>query len=189
LCLKCSAFAGGRRAAGANHRALLPDERALAAVAIWRQLCGNNAVSATPCPPAMPAAPVRKSKSATLPGVGAEPRLSRTRRPETLPVADWQAALRRQFGREQPFALRILGAEPVFSTFRVDNPGNGTHYRVTIRGLAPGHNQCTCWDYATNHLGIRTRPQARCSLPVPAVPCWVTKWAWARRCRPLPLPS
>ncbi len=101
----------------------------------------------------MPAAPVRKSKSATLPKAGAEPRVSRTRRPETLPVADWQAALRRQFGREQPFALRNLGPRPVFSTFRVDNPDSGTHYLVTIRGLAPGQNQCSWWDYATNHLG------------------------------------
>lgn len=101
----------------------------------------------------MPAPPVRKSKSTTLPKAGAEPRVSRTRRPETLAVADWQAALRRQFGREQPFALRNLGPEPVFSTFRVDNPDSGTHYLVHIRGLAPGHNQCGCWDYATNHLG------------------------------------
>ena len=101
----------------------------------------------------MPAAPLRKSTPGTRSKPAAEPRLSRTRRPEALPVADWQAALRRQFGREQPFALRNLGAEPVFSTFRVDNPGSGTHYLVTIRGLAPGRNQCTCWDYATNHLG------------------------------------
>jgi hypothetical protein len=83
----------------------------------------------------------------------AEPRLSRTRRPATLPVADWQAALRRQFGREQPFELRNLGSEPVFSTFRVDNPDSGTHHQVTVRGLEPGCNSCTCWDFATNHLG------------------------------------
>ncbi len=101
----------------------------------------------------MPAEPLRKSASAKRTKAPAEPRLSRTRRPEALPVADWQAALRRQFGREQPFALRNLDAEPVFSTFRVDNPDSGTQYLVTIRGLAPGHNQCTCWDYATNHLG------------------------------------
>ncbi len=104
----------------------------------------------------MPAVPLRKSKPEprpTRPKTGAEPRLSRTRRPETLPVAEWQAALRRQFGREQRFTLRNLGDEPVFSTFRVDNPDSGTHYRVTIRGLEPGRNQCSCWDYATNHLG------------------------------------
>jgi SNF2-related domain/Helicase conserved C-terminal domain len=109
----------------------------------------------------MPAAPLRKSKPAKPPGQppkrpskrSAEDRLSRTRRPEALPVADWQAALRRQFGREQRFALRNLGTEPVFSTFRVGNPASGTHYQVTVRGLAAGQNQCSCWDYATNHLG------------------------------------
>ncbi|MEO6281482.1 DEAD/DEAH box helicase [Roseateles sp.] len=101
----------------------------------------------------MTAAPLRKAKPGTRSKAGAEPRLSRTRRPEALPVADWQAALRRQFGREQRFGLQNLGAEPVFSTFRVDNPDSGTHYRVTIRGLEPGGNECSCWDYATNHLG------------------------------------
>jgi len=106
--------------------------------------------------PAMRTAQQHKSKTTPRPSrpkSGVEPRLSRTRRPEALSVAEWQAALRRQFGREQPFSLRNLGAEPVFATFRVDNLDSGTHYIVTIRGLAPGHNQCTCWDYATNHLG------------------------------------
>lgn len=107
----------------------------------------------------MPDAAQRKSKStprptrATRPKTSAEPRLSRTRRPETLSAPEWQAALRRQFGREQRFALHNLGDEPVFSAFRVDNPDGGTHYSVTIRGLEPGRNQCSCWDYATNHLG------------------------------------
>jgi hypothetical protein len=101
----------------------------------------------------MPAASLRKSQPATRSKATAEPRLSRTRRPEALPVADWQAALRRQFGREQPFGLRNLGREPVFSTFRVDNPDSGTQYLVTVRGLEPGSNHCTCWDFATNHLG------------------------------------
>jgi superfamily II DNA or RNA helicase len=104
----------------------------------------------------MSAASLRKSNPGTRPKrpkAAAEPRLSRTRRPEALPAADWQAALRRQFGREQHFGLRNRGTEPVFSTFRIDNPDSGTHYLVTIRGLEPGHNECTCWDYATNHLG------------------------------------
>ena len=41
----------------------------------------------------------------------------------------------------------------MFSDFRVINPSSGTRYRVAIRGLAPGHNFCTCLDYATNDLG------------------------------------
>ena len=82
-----------------------------------------------------------------------EPRLSRARRPPELEVVDWQTALRRQFGREQKFGLENLGQEPVFSDFSVSNPASGTRYRVAIRGLAPGHNFCTCLDYATNDLG------------------------------------
>jgi len=41
----------------------------------------------------------------------------------------------------------------VFSDFRVHNPASGTHYRVAIRGQAPGQNFCACPDYATNDLG------------------------------------
>ena len=93
--------------------------------------------------------PAKKAKSAKP----TEPRLSRTRRPPELEVVDWQTALRRQFGREQNFGLENLGSEPVFSDFRVSNPSSGTRYRVAIRGLAPGHNFCTCLDYATNDLG------------------------------------
>ncbi len=97
--------------------------------------------------------PVARKARTAKPVKAAEPRLSRTRRPPNLEVADWQAALRRQFGREQPFGLENLGRDPVFSDFRVSNPASGTHYRVAIRGLAPGQNFCTCPDYATNDLG------------------------------------
>jgi len=83
----------------------------------------------------------------------AEPRLSRTRRPPELPVADWQAALRRQFGREQAFGLENLGDEPVFSEFSVHNPAGNSRYRVAIRGREPGLNYCSCPDFATNDLG------------------------------------
>lgn len=99
----------------------------------------------------MPAASPRQAKSPAR--HAAEPRLSRTRRPDDMAVPDWQAALRRQFGREQDFSLRNLGGDPVFSTFRVDNPDSGTQYLVTIRGPEPGSNHCTCPDHATNHLG------------------------------------
>ena len=96
--------------------------------------------SAKPAKPAKPTAPT-------------EPRLSRTRRPGDLGIADWQTALRRQFGREQAFGLENLGADPVFSDFRVHNPASGTHYRVAIRGTALGQNFCSCPDFATNDLG------------------------------------
>lgn len=94
-------------------------------------------------------APRKKSKTAKP----AEPRLSRTRRPPELAVADWQTALRRQFGREQNFGLKNLGPDPVFSDFAVSNPDSRSHYRVTIRGQGVGQNHCTCFDFATNDLG------------------------------------
>jgi hypothetical protein len=82
-----------------------------------------------------------------------EPRLSRTRRPPELAVADWQTALRRQFGREQDFGLQNLGSEPFFSDFAVHNPASRSRYRVAILGTALGQNFCTCPDFATNDLG------------------------------------
>ncbi|HEX2481218.1 MAG TPA: SNF2-related protein, partial [Methylomirabilota bacterium] len=65
----------------------------------------------------------------------------------------WQAALRRQFGREQRFTLRNLGPDPLFSEFQIANPQSRTAYRVAIRGSAPGRNFCACPDFATNALG------------------------------------
>ncbi len=83
----------------------------------------------------------------------AAPRLSRQRRPTAMPVDDWQRALRQQFGSEQDFGLENLGAEPVFSDFRVSNPASRSTYRVSIRGAQPGDNLCACADFATNDLG------------------------------------
>ncbi len=82
-----------------------------------------------------------------------EPRLSRTHPPVHLAPADWQRALRRQFGRDQSFLLENRGNQPFFSEFRVSNPQSKTSYRVAIRGLAAGDNYCSCPDYATNELG------------------------------------
>ncbi|MDD5037482.1 MAG: DEAD/DEAH box helicase, partial [Methylococcaceae bacterium] len=82
----------------------------------------------------------------------AEPRLSRTRRPEGMSVEDWQIKLRRQFGREQDFRLENLGDEPVFSEFLITNPQSASRYRVAIRGIG-FVNFCSCPDFATNDLG------------------------------------
>jgi superfamily II DNA or RNA helicase len=104
----------------------------------------------------MPTRTARKAPSKVAerrPSPSAEPRLSRTRRPPDIAVADWQTALRRQFGREQLFGLENLGTEAVFSDFRVHNPASGGRYRVSIRGRALGQNFCTCPDFATNDLG------------------------------------
>jgi len=82
-----------------------------------------------------------------------EPRLSRTHPPVHLAPADWQRALRRQFGRDQTFGLENRGDQAFFSEFRVSNPQSKTSYRVAIRGLTAGDNYCSCPDYATNDLG------------------------------------
>lgn len=83
----------------------------------------------------------------------AAPRLSPRRRPDDMAPADWQRALRRQFGAEQAFTLQALGSAPLFGDYHVGNPGSQSSYRVAIRGLAAGDNFCACADYATNGLG------------------------------------
>jgi len=79
--------------------------------------------------------------------------LSRSRQPEGMTLEAWQLELRRQHGREQPFLLKNLGTEPVFSEFQVANPARKSLYRVAIRGTSPGENFCSCPDFATNALG------------------------------------
>jgi hypothetical protein len=82
-----------------------------------------------------------------------EPKLSRAHPPVDLAPADWQRALRRQFGRDQAFVLENRGDQLFFSEFRVSNPQSKASYRVAIRGLNAGDNYCSCPDYATNELG------------------------------------
>ena len=82
-----------------------------------------------------------------------EPKLSRQRKPEDMPLEDWQIALRRQFGRAQSFELTNIGTEPIFSEFLVTNPNAKSTYRIAIRGRELGENFCSCPDFATNHLG------------------------------------
>ena len=89
----------------------------------------------------------RASKSAR------KPKLSRTHVPAELSPADWQRALRRQFGGEQAFSLENVGMQPFFSEFRVSNPQTKSTYRVTMRGKHSGDNDCACPDYASNELG------------------------------------
>ncbi len=83
----------------------------------------------------------------------AAPHFSRQRQPEQVSVEEWQIALRRQFGRDQDFALEKLGQEPVFSDYLVLNPHSGGRYQIRIGGLAPGQNTCSCPDFSTNDLG------------------------------------
>jgi superfamily II DNA or RNA helicase len=107
--------------------------------------------------------------------VTAARKLSRLHKPPDMSLEAWQRELRRQFGREQPFRLKNVGAEPVFSDFHVSNPRSGSDYRVAIRGSLPGDNYCSCPDFATNSLGtckhvefvlhqIEARPRTRAML-------------------------
>ena len=81
------------------------------------------------------------------------PKLTRTKRPEGMPLEEWQIALRREFGRAQHFDLKNIGTEPIFSEFLVRNPQSKSSYTVIIRGKQPGENTCTCGDFTTNTLG------------------------------------
>lgn len=82
-----------------------------------------------------------------------KPKFSRLHKPAELSVEQWQAALRRQFGREQDFRLKNIGQQAVFSEFQVTNPQTKNTYRVAIRGTGLGENYCSCPDFATNALG------------------------------------
>ncbi|MBI3056854.1 MAG: DEAD/DEAH box helicase [Betaproteobacteria bacterium] len=93
------------------------------------------------------------TRSARKKAAKPEPRLSRLYPPTDMAPEAWQTALRRQYGREQDFALENIGTEPVFSEFRVTNATSRGHYRVAIRGTGARDNYCSCPDYATNELG------------------------------------
>lgn len=80
-------------------------------------------------------------------------KISRLRKPEDMPLEQWQIALRRQFGQEQNYRLKNIGDEPVFSEFLVRNPQTKGEYRVAIRGVGLGDNFCSCPDFAVNTLG------------------------------------
>jgi len=80
-------------------------------------------------------------------------KISRLRKPEDMPLEQWQVALRKQFGQKQNFRLKNVGDEPFFSEFIVTNPQTKGEYRVAIRGQRLGDNYCSCPDFAVNTLG------------------------------------
>lgn len=80
-------------------------------------------------------------------------KISRLRKPEDMPLEQWQIALRKQFGQEQNFRLKNIGDEPIFSEFIVKNPQKQSEYRVAIRGQRIGDNYCSCPDFSVNTLG------------------------------------
>jgi superfamily II DNA or RNA helicase len=94
-----------------------------------------------------------RRKTAKGRSASAGKKLSRLRKPEEMTLEEWQVGLRKQFGRQQNFRLRNVGAEPIFSEFEVTNPETERTYRVVIRGAALGENYCSCPDFAVNTLG------------------------------------
>jgi len=82
-----------------------------------------------------------------------KPKITRLHKPEEMSLEEWQTYLRRQFGREQKFTMKNLGERYAFSDFMVTNPKTNGCYRITIRGISPGDNTCTCPDFTTNSLG------------------------------------
>jgi len=79
--------------------------------------------------------------------------ISHLRKPEEMSLEQVQIALRKQIATQQRFRMEDLGAEPIFSEFRVHNPQTKRAYHVAIRGLKPGDNFCSCPDYAVDTLG------------------------------------
>ena len=80
-------------------------------------------------------------------------KISHLRKPEDMPLEQWQIALRKQFSEKQNFRLKNIGDEPIFSEFIVTNPQTGGEYRVAIRGQRIGNNYCSCPDFAVNTIG------------------------------------
>ena len=80
-------------------------------------------------------------------------KISHLRKPEDMPLEQWQIALRKQFGQLQNFRIKNIGDEPIFSEFIVKNPQTDGQYRIAIRGQRVGDNYCSCPDFAVNTLG------------------------------------
>lgn len=83
----------------------------------------------------------------------AEPKVSRTHKPEEMGLEEWQSRLRKQFAENQTFQLENVGQHSIFSEFNLTNPATGRTYRLAIRGNKQGDNFCSCPDYRINNLG------------------------------------
>lgn len=116
---------------------------------------GNNRPGAAKAAAGKPA----RRKSARRRAAADEPQLSRQRPPPELDAddaggwAEWQRALRRQYGRRQPFTLHAVDADGPFGEHEVGNPETGRAYRIRIHAALPGANRCSCADFASNELG------------------------------------
>jgi superfamily II DNA or RNA helicase len=79
--------------------------------------------------------------------------VSRTHKPEDVPLEEWQRLLRKEYGEQQDFHLVNRGDHPIFSDFTLTNPQSQRTYKVAIRGDKPWDNYCSCPDFQVNNLG------------------------------------
>ena len=82
-----------------------------------------------------------------------EKKISYTRKPDDLTIDQWQAALRKQFGKQIKYKLTNLGEHPIYSDFLIKNPETGSQYKLAIRSKDDSANFCGCLDFKTNQLG------------------------------------
>ncbi len=82
-----------------------------------------------------------------------EKKISYTKKPDDLTLDQWQAALRKQFGKQTKFKITNLGEHPIFSDFLIVNPETGSQYKIAIRSKDDSANFCACLDFKTNQLG------------------------------------
>ena len=52
-------------------------------------------------------------------------KISHLRKPEDMPLEEWQIALRRQYAQKRNLRLKNIEDEPIFSEFIVENPETG----------------------------------------------------------------
>ncbi len=96
----------------------------------------------------------RPRKKVMKPKKRKEKKISFHRQPQEMPLAEWQAGLRKQYGIDSAFTMTNLGTHPVYSDWSVKNPDTGNTYKVAIRSRDDSANFCSCMDYKTNRLGV-----------------------------------
>ena len=96
----------------------------------------------------------RPRKKVMKPKKKKEKKISYHRQPTEISLAEWQAGLRKQYGKDSAFTMTNLGTHPVYSDWQVKNPDTGNTYKVALRSRDDSNNYCSCMDYKTNRLGV-----------------------------------
>ncbi len=64
-----------------------------------------------------------------------------------------QIEIRKKRAEDEKFKIQKIGAEKVFTDYKIESSSGNKTYRVAIRGFGTGDNYCSCPDYASNTLG------------------------------------